>query len=503
MHTRGEVIRRRRAVGVPLLEPEIEVINIGATHSGQNVIDISQINTIGWTNFTHIHLRFIAATRSSGGSNIEMDLRPEGGAFGTINKVWHEFSSVNLNRSTADIPLTTDTATTVMEGDLWMTSVNQLSPTGWSWNALSASELAPGNIRGMTNDGDVVHDAIRLRANGGGGGETWSSGTIVVMGYRLPVEGRYTGSVSGATEDVTLGKQATMADVFFKNHEVSAACFSGIQVGTGGTFVSSNHAGYRGDSITCETATTFGQMFINSDGVATTGRNGWATVLGLNTQAPVVAMIKDLGNDGTDSNPQEVRHFMTNNTTTKYDQLRLLCGGGQTFSSGTYTIIAYKPRTTIHHAGALPASNVFAATGLTKRNASLMVFVSHDATRVNAGSGVTVFQSGSGGYSTDYDHLFVDEATDTVTSSGTSLWVGDSTARAAGGFWVFVAGVPQDCQTCVVSASGLPGAIGSGVDYRAGSSNTKQVEDQAKIQSTTGPDPSYASGNGYIIGFSA
>ncbi len=484
------------------LPPLTEVVDI-SNFSGNAVIDITTIEGLSIKNFTHIQVSVVDAVRSSGTSDIEFDLRPEGGSFGTVSYVWMETSSLNFNRESADFPLTSNTSLTTINGVLWLSSIKANSNSGIRWTSLSAGETNPPFINGMTDSGNQVYDALRFRANGGGGGETWTSGTLVITGYRFKQGAVSIQSLTGAGSTITLDPKTTFCDFFFLNCGISGAAYSGIRIGTGGTPVSANYRAYVMDSIGSGTSSSFGMMACNNTGGATTSRYSAGMLMNMNVAAPPTCVVQDLSNDGTDTQPQEIRHLANANGTTSYDQVSPVVGGGQTWSSGTFKLIEYEATATVLHAGALPAANNLPFTGLKRRNSTLIMCHSYDATRSLATAGVTVFESGSGAYETDaddYDYLRVEEGADTVTT-GNNAWITDGGPRAAGGFFLLFAGLPENTHNAILAASEFSPGLSSNLEAMGGRTNTRQTENQFRVRSTgTGSD--WISGNAYVVGYS-
>jgi len=478
----------------PAVVEEIDV----AAFAGSATIDITTVDGIAVDQFTHIQISLVDLVRSTTGSQMEMELRRQGGSFTDENYRWQSTSSLNVNPVTGDFELTDNTGVTTQDSIIFLSSVNQPCPTTIKASNLRVGESVPAFHQGLTT-GAFVHDAIRFIA---GASATWVSGTIVITGYRCKVGALYTTAFSGQSEVlIDLAPGEVIADVAFSNVGLSAAVNVNITVGTGDSYVTSGYRFSVLDSIGTGTGTAPSITVLSSGGAAAASY-GLMQFYNLQTAAPVCAQGQNLQADGTDTSVQDIRSFILPGTTA-YDQLRVATTSG-TLNSGTLYIQTYKPRRTILKAQDLTgfgAANVD-VTGLKKNNASLIVVASTDAaTATNSSQSNVQFGTNSGfdAGASDYRDLSVDEGFDNVFLGGgvgiTDFVSGGRTGKAT---LVVIAGLPQNTQTQVILAQDMTNGLTSAVLAHSGRRNATQVENRLRVLTVE----NFSAGTLYFVGYS-
>jgi hypothetical protein len=489
-------IRRRGAPDtLPAVSQELVIL---PGHGSANY-DITEISGIALENFTHVQIHLSGLTRTVDTGHFDMQLSTNGGStfLGGTNYRYQQTSSVNHDpQQTSVFRLTTLAGMTTYRGTVWLSSLNQPVPTGFRSTSLATGETNPAHWAGQTVFAQV-HNAIRFVTGGG----NWDGGTITITGYRCRVGTLYTHTFTGeASVDFTLAKGEFIADHFVTNVATSTASVIYIRPGVGDTYPTTNYNRGSMDSIASVVTHGGNGIFFNINNAASAGRYSFGTIYNMQTAAPIVAQGIELDPDGVDTTPQELRSFILDGTTS-YNQIRVIASAG-TIDSGTVYIQTYKPKQTIHMALDLsvgPAADRNDVTGLTEKNASLLVVATADALRTAAGDQTYCRVGVSGVQATNYTQLQLDEAQN-VIAAATIMRLTDTGSRAEAGSLSTIVGLPHPTNTQMIFTQSLSPNSATTMEVRGVVRDTAVVEDFLSYQQNGAE--TWLSGNVYIVGYS-
>jgi hypothetical protein len=451
-----------------------EELTIPALH-GSAAYDITEIDGIALSRFTHVQIHFEGLARAVTGSHLEVQFSSDGGStwLGGPDYRTKNTNSITTNPATgSSIRLTAATSMNTMRGTLYLSSFNQPCPTGVQYANLDTDEAFPFMLHGMTTAA-TVHDAIRFL-----NGANWTGGVITITGYRCKVGTLYSHTFTGeASVDFDLAKDEVIADVFNLNVTTSSGGI-GVEVGTGGTYVSTGYVSHLVDS-SGSTAGTSTSIYFSTGAAAAAGKFGVGRLYNLQTAAPVCAQGGDLSADGGDPNPQELRGFVLPGTTS-YDQLRVKTGG-VSLDAGTVYIQTYKPKRTILAVADLAGLDPLIDTStvmptLTRKNGSLIVISSTDAARPLA-VGSLYHLSRKGGVATATGTLLWVDETSNLVASTQAIYASDTSSRVECGIVSTIIGLPQQQHTAELISHPLTPSAATNMLATSWSSDVAEKQD--------------------------